>query len=271
MPGRRLIGVALVVIVTSLATPARAEIAGGQGGAGSDSVSSWVIGQGPGGGVRPPTGVTCGAWDEAANLSPEAGVPDIGTVRQDAAGVIWWLYYRFCGTTIQFVWVPKLPPEDLGKLAFDEVVKKLPKPAPQVSPDLALGGYVNFETWLALADPGLITATSTIPGLSATATARVVRIEWHPGDGSMVTYTPFGELPPSPGYTGKAPCGHVYTLPSVKSATGTSDGSFHGTVVLVWDVSWAATDGSSGDLGEASSTSPFVYRVREIQTVGSGG
>jgi hypothetical protein len=181
------------------------------------------------------------------------------------------LYYRICTGTAQYVWVPLLSAGDLGQLAFDEVTKKLPKPTPALSPDLAIGGYVNFETWLSVADPGVVTATAAIPGLSATATALVVRIEWRPGDGSLVTCEPFGRLPPTPGYTGKAPCGHTFTQPSVAKATGTADDRYHGSVTLVWAASWTASNGASGDLGEVSSTVPFVYRVREIRTIGAGG
>jgi len=39
----------------------------------------------------------------------------------------------------------------------------------------------------------------------------------------------------------------------------------------VWAASWTASNGAAGDLGEALSTVPFVYRVREIQTIGDGG
>lgn len=271
MSARKLIAFGLVLATVASASNARAEVSGGQGGAGSDSVTSWVIGNGPGGGVTAPAGATCGPWDASANLSPQSGPADLGTVRQDEAGVVWMLYYRICGSTMQEVWVPVLPPGDLGKLAFDEVTKKLPKPAPALSPDFAVGGYVNFETWLSVADPGVVTATSAIPGLSATATARVVRIEWRPGDGSMVTCEPFGGLPPTPSYTGEAPCGYTFSQPSVAKVTGTSDDRFHGSVTLVWAASWTASNGASGDLGEVSSTVPFVYRVREIQTIGAGG
>ena len=239
----------------------------------SDSVASWVVGNGPGGGVTPARPERrCGPWDQAANLITGGGSPRSrhGPRRTQRASC-GYLYYRICGGIVQFVWVPVLPPGDLGQLAFDEVTKKLPKPTPALSPDLAIGGYVNFETWLSVADPGVVTATSAIPGLSATATARVVRIEWRPGDGSLVTCEPFGGLPPTPGYTGKAPCGHTFTQPSVAKATGTTDDRYHGSVTLVWAASWTASNGASGDLGEASSTVPFVYRVREIQTIGAGG
>ena len=273
MSARKLI-LAAMCLGALVARPAAvdAEGAGGQGGAGGDSVGSWVLVNGPGGGVSPPhPGDACGPWTHGAELTPEAGVPDLGTVRVDGSGVTWNLYYRDCGGLVQFVWVPALSPPELGQLAFDEVTKKLPKPAPALSPDLAIGGYVNFETWLAVADPGVVTATAAIPGLSATATARVVRVEWRPGDGSLVTCEPFGGLPPNPSYTGRAPCGHTFTLPSVATATGATDDRYHGSVTLVWAASWTASNGASGDLGEVSSTVPFVYRVREIQTIGAGG
>ena len=269
MPARRLILAGALIASLVLSDRASAELAGGQGGAGNDSVGSWVIGQGPGGGVRPPAGTSiCTSWkrvvgDRFGQVSANG--------RRDDTGMMWYLHSRICDGVEQFVWVPSLPPAGLGQLAFDEVIKQLPKPTPAVSPDLGVGGYVNFETWLSVADPGVVTATSAIPGLSATATARVVRIEWRPGDGSLVTCEPFGGLPPTPGYTGKAPCGYTFTQPSVAKATGTSDGRFHGSVTLVWAASWTASDGASGDLGEATSTVPFVYRVREIQTIGAGG
>ena len=272
MPAGKLTAMALSVAATVLSsTTAFADLGGAQGGAGGDSVSSWVIGNGPGGGVAQLAGTTCGPWDAAANLSAQSGAADVGTVRQDQSGLAWVLYYRMCGSTMQDVWVPLLPPGDLGRLAFDEVVKKLPKPSPALFPDLAIGGYVNFETWLALTDPGDVTAIAAIPGLSATATARVVRIEWSPGDGSMVRCVPFGALPPTPGYMGRAPCGHTFTQPSLAAVTGSPDDRFHGSVTLVWAASWTSSNGGSGDLGEATSTVPFVYRVREIQTIGAGG
>ncbi|MGD9792056.1 MAG: hypothetical protein AB7V43_01140 [Acidimicrobiia bacterium] len=269
MPSRKLIFAAVLLASLLLSDRASAEVAGGQGGAGHDSVGSWVVGQGPGGGVRPLTGTTvCTAWkrvvgDRFGQISANG--------RIDEAGMMWYLHSRICDDVEQFVWIPQLPPGRLGQLAVDEVIKQLPKPTPSLSPDLGVGGYVNFESWLAVTDPGVVTATSAIPGLSATATARVVRIEWDPGDGSLVLCEPFGGLPPTLGYTGKAPCGHMFTQPSLSKVTGASDDRFHGSVTLVWAASWTASDGTSGDLGEATSTVPFFYRVREIQTIGAGG
>ena len=266
---RRLIVLALLVATVMSPAAASAETSGGQ--VSGNSVSSWVIGAGPGGGVRAPSGSSCSAWDSAANLPAQVGPPDVGTVRQDDAGVIWTLYFRTCGAEVQFVWVPLLDAADIAQLAFDEMLQDLPAPAPRLSPDAGVGGYVHFETWLSVDDPGVVTATSSIPGLSATATARVVRIDWHPGDGALVTCAPFGALPPTPDATGPAPCGHTFTEPSIGSVTGAADDRYHGSVDLVWVASWTATNGESGDLGETTSTTPFVYRVREVQSIGMEG
>ena len=151
--------------------------------------------------MNPPNpGDVCRPRTHGAKLTPEPGAPDVGTIRFDGHGDTWNLYYRDCGGLVQFVWIPALSPPELGQFAFDEVIKKLPKPTPVLSQDLVVGGYVNFETWLAVNDPGVVMATASIPGLSATATARVVRIEWQPGDGSLVTCEPFGGL--SRGFAG---------------------------------------------------------------------
>lgn len=275
MPARAVAVLAASLIgslgAVAVAGPASGE-AGGSFSGGKNAVGAWVVGSGPGGGVRPPSsGAVCSGWDHAAKISSDPGVVDLGTVRTGADGTVWNLYFRDCGTDRQFVWVPDLAPADLGRIAFDEVLRKLPKPAPVLSPDASMGGWVNFETWLAVRDPGVVTATASIPGLSATATARVVSIEWAPGDGAQVECAPFGALPPSPGFIGAAPCGHTYRFPSHPKITGTSDLAFHGSVTLVWQASWSSSTGASGDLGEARSTGPFTYQVREIQTIGVEG
>ena len=50
--------------------------------------------------------------------------------------------------------------------------------------------------------------------------------------------------------------------------TGTNDQRYHGSVTIVWQVSWQATNGATGDLGELRTTTPVRMGVREIQTIG---
>ena len=180
------------------------------------------------------------------------------------------LFARVCdGLVVQAVWVPVLTPEDLSKLAFDDVRQLLPLPTPTLSPDLVHSGYVNFETWLAVRPVDPVSATASIPGLSATVTAAVESIEWSPGDGHVVSCVPWGALPPTPDYVGRAPCGYTYRFPSHPKITHTDDLRYHGQIVLVWHATFAASDGTRGDLGVVRSTTPFAYKVREIQTIGS--
>lgn len=265
MPARILTIVTFVAALSmaASASPAHAGVAGGSGGQGTgDVIEAWVATGGPGGGVRS-GGVSCDAWRHAAEVTPDVSPEDLFTIRMDPDGTIWDLYFRICNGEAVYVWVPRITDVDLGEMAFDQVKKKLPKPAPLLSPDPAVGGWVNFETWLAVNDPGAVTATAQLVNLSATATARVVRIEWTPGDGSpVVVCEPFGSLPPAAGHVGPAPCGHTFSSPSQ---------GFGGSVTMVWSASWTASNGASGDLGEVRTSAPLTYRVREIQTIGVEG
>jgi hypothetical protein len=265
-------GMTALLLAMAMPRAASADGIGGAGGTGGDdAVTVWVASGGPGGGIRDP-GVSCTPWRHASELTPGVGPEDAPTVRIDPSGLIWGLYFRVCAGNAEYVWVPMVTVDVLGTLAFDEVKQKLPKPIPQLSPDPAIGGWVNFETWLAVNDPGPVTATASIVGLSATATARVTRIEWAPGDGSAtLTCQPFGALPPTSKAAGPAPCGHTFKRSSAKSGGGTNDNRFAGQITLVWTASWVGSNGQAGDLGEFRTSVAMNYRVREIQTIGVEG
>jgi hypothetical protein len=81
---------------------------------------------------------------------------------------------------------------------------------PELSPPTI--GYVIIETWLATVDPGPLTATAAIPGLSVTATATVTSTTWSTGDGvgDIVCDGVGVAWTPSAG-DAAAPCGHTYT------------------------------------------------------------
>ena len=267
MPRKRLVTFFAAMAVVLVSTPRADGEGGGAIGGGGNEVVSWVVSNGPGGGVSPPPGeLVCSEWARVVG-----GQYVASQIRIDAAGLEWFLMRRVCGAVQQFVWVPNLPSVSLGSLAFDRIVKLLPVPVVVLSPDVSVGGYVNFESWLSVLDPGVVSASASVPGLSATAVAKVRSVVWRPGDGSSVSCVPFGVLPPSKGFVGPAPCGHTFGAPSTLSAAGFNDGRFHGSVSLVWSVSWSASDGSSGVLGDTLSTVPVLYRVREIQTIGVGG
>lgn len=202
---------------------------------------------------------------------------DVGTVRVDATGMVWDLYYRVCEPEVyQFVWVPVIDPEDLAGSAYDEVRRLVQPPTITLSPGVDATGFVNIETWLAVEpmDPVSATAGPLPSGLAATTTATPVAIEWDTGDASagMITCEPWGAIP-SPGadVSGeRAPCGWTPTVPSTPEF-GVEGGAFTGSVTIVWHVTWTASTGETGDFGELRTSTPTSYRVREIQTVGVSG
>ena len=101
-------GIALSILLPS--TLASAELSGGGGNPG-DTVVSWVIANGPGGGVAPPRpGDVCGSWSQGTGKPGS----DPGGSRVDASGVSWNLFYRDCNGVVQFAWVPAVSPAQFG-------------------------------------------------------------------------------------------------------------------------------------------------------------
>ena len=148
---------------------------------GAPYISSWAVGV-PGGGVRAPAGVVCTAWRPAAEINIQDGAIDVSTVGVDPDGVRRNLYYRDCGSVRQLVWVRDEDPATIAAIALSDLQRRLiVAPVPDLSPPTV--GYVNVETWLATDDPGVLTVTAAIPGLSVTATATVTSTSWSTGDG----------------------------------------------------------------------------------------
>lgn len=258
----------LTVLAVIAALPVLTAPGGGTSdeGDGQTSIDAWVLGDQ----VAPPEGTSsCGPWIPAAEISAEPGVVDVGTVREGADGIIEILYYRDCENRRQFIWVGQYSGEEIAEVAADRVRRLLPRPEVSFAPP-ADSMIVNFETWMAVEPMAEVSATASIPGLSATVVARPVRIEWStgskaPGDPQVIECDLWGS-------TEQASDGCVWTprFPSVQAVTGTDDYRYHGSVSVVWVVSWSASDGSGGSLGELSTTTPTSIAVREIQTIGDG-
>lgn len=235
---------------------------------GAPFISSWAIGV-PGGGVQAPSGVTCTAWRPAAEITVEDGAIDVATVGVDPDGVRRNLYYRDCGPVRQLVWVRDEDPTTLATMALSDLQRRLiVAPVPELSPPTV--GYVNLETWLATADPGQLSATAAIPGLTVTATATVESTEWSTGDGTDITCDGVG-TPWTPGTPDDepAPCGHTYVA---HGSTEYGSTPFTITVTQTWHVTWEASNGAGGDLGTITGPGAAItYEVREIQTIGIQG
>lgn len=239
-------------------------------GGSSAAISAWVVGT-PGGGVRPPSGgVTCTGWRPASEVDPSSQPTDVGGFKVDPDGVTAILYFRDCGSVRQWAWVRQESPEVMARLALRDIQEELLR-APELFLSPPGRGFVNLETWLAVADIGAQSATASIPGRSVTVTATIASTTWvlDVGDGnltSLVCEGPGVAWQPAFGDDVPAPCGLTAT---VASPPGSSPMI---SALITWDVSWRASNGATGSLDPIESAAALVsYRIDEIQTIGTRG
>ena len=235
---------------------------------GAAQISTWVI-SAVNGGVKPPAGTSsCTPWalfDGSTFGGPTANPATINP----ATGLPATIYFRTCGTILQFVYVGPQDPIDLSRAAYQKVASLLPRPEATFSPPIDKM-VVNVETWLGITPSAPITATASIPGLTATVTAAATNIEWATGskvagDTTLISCLPWGSTESS-----QDGCAWTPAYPSVGQVTGTSDLRYHGTVTIIWQVTWQASNGANGTLGDLRTTTPVEMGVHEIQTIGGG-
>src|SRR4051794_40255294 len=248
-------------------------VAGGSQGAettsdssgGAAQISTWVIGA-INGGVHKPVGTSkCTDWRPVTG--PLLAGDSDGTGINPPTNPNLTLYTRLCDGVFQFVFVGPHNPTDVARVAYEKVAKLVPKPQVNFSPP-ADKMVVNFESWLGVTPHVPVTATAAIPGLSATVTARATEIEWTTGskvagDTTVISCQLWGST-----QSAEDGCAWTPAYPSVSKVTGTDDQRYHGAVTIVWHVSWQATNGATGALGELRTTTPVEMGVREIQTIG---
>jgi hypothetical protein len=177
------------------------------------------------------------------------------------------VYFRTCDTILQFVYVGPTDPIDIAETAYQQVSALVHRPQVTFSPPIDTM-IVNFETWLAVTPQQPVTATAAIPGLAATVTAVPTSIEWStgskvPGDTTTIHCQPWGSTQSAHGG-----CTWTPAYPSVGKVTGTTDLHYHGSVTIVWKVTWQATNGVGGTLADLRTTTPVQMTVQEIQTIG---
>lgn len=186
------------------------------------------------------------------------------------------LYSKVCpGQPVTYVWLTAAQaaaaqpsPEELARQAYRQLV--LAVPAIRTSPAVAVPQLVRVPTWLWV-DAGMWSPrsrTAAVPGLSATATARPVRVSWSMGDG--VTVECRGPGTPYRGGQSQASaaspdCGHTYLRPS----TGAPEGIFRVTATVEWVVSWVG-GGQAGTLPALASAASVMVRVTEAQALNDG-
>lgn len=163
---------------------------------------------------------------------------------------------------------PAAPGPDLAELArqaYDEI--PLAFPVPYTSPAIDIRQITGLPTWLWV-DPATWqpqTADVTLAGFTVEVTATPDRLVWDMGDRTApVTCTgPGTAFDPAAGDEQRTDCAHVYQFVSADQP----DGVYRAAATMVWSVTWTASTGATGSLGEASRTTRFDLRVEDLEAV----
>lgn len=219
-------------------------------------------------------------WAEGPNDT----IVELGTERV-VNGVTQKLVWRSCWNMktdflwSEILWMPRYSGEQLSRLfAFDDVKRTVPKPLAQFAPDGRPDAptYVQVPTWFWVPEEQWrtpISATASVPGLSATVTATPRALRFDPGDAKYGSGSVSCGGPGTP-FAGamdlvssRSDCSYVYR--HTPGAAGRD--RWKGAVSIEWDVVWSATDGSGGVLPPIVTTIVRDIDVREIQAVVTKG
>jgi hypothetical protein len=140
-------------------------------------------------------------------------------------------------------------------------------PVPHFSPPNQT--FPNFDTWLWTEELAAQTASATAAGVTITVTAKLTSTRYEinavagtPSRDDGVVITCAGA--PTPYDQRRAP-GEQHTTCAHRFAAPTRDLTIDSTVT--WRVTWTATNGTTGDLGNVERTTTVPYRVQEKLTV----
>jgi hypothetical protein len=184
----------------------------------------------------------------------------------DASGQEWRFFTRTCNGVAEVQPFPVVSGRDVGKSLVSEVVKRLPKPRAAFAPPIDKM-IVNFETWFGVTPVNPVSVDGSTLTVSATLTATPNHIELNTGttiwgDTTTIVCDLWGSIEyPANG------CTWTPTYPSVPKVTGTEDLRYHGSVTIIWDLAWTASDGTSGTFQQLRTTTPMLTMVLEIQTL----
>ncbi len=234
--------------VVFVGTPGDSQPGGSSGGDGSVTCGMFDI-TGVAG-----SGITLGVGDAA--VDPVVGDPYIVVCRNADDVVVYQrvIYYQPNTVTVDAA--------TLARQAYREL--PLLYPQPYTAPPANVSQLVGVRTWFWIDSNQWQprTATASVPGLSATVTARPTVVRWDTGDGVIVTCngpgTPYD--PNRADELQRSDCSHVFEHDGIHDVRAT----------IVWEVRWAASDGTTGTLPDVTRATQFTLQAQERQAVING-
>lgn len=179
--------------------------------------------------------------------------------------------------------VPKpAPPPDPALLAATATkMLKLPALQPQLGPG-ADKAVVHKPLWLWVDDPGVLTSSLSLRGVTVTVNARITKTTWHTGEpiqrpGSLdreeaiVTCDGPGQPPPpaaslpADALNWKPACGYAYHWKSTPKRTN-GTGTWQVSVTTEWTADWTSNVGPHGAI-VMDMTSNTTINVLELRSV----
>jgi hypothetical protein len=181
-------------------------------------------------------------------------------------------YRKICSdsagrTSGVIVWAPqRVDPQQLAQQARDEV--PAPSPTIRMNPPADRGEVTNVEAWLWIAPSQWqpVTASASAGNITVTTTATPDHVVWDMGNGDTVTCNGPGKPYDTsrPASEQSTDCGYTYE----RSPASQSDGRYHVTATVYYQVAWSATGVAAGGvLAPITQSSTVAIRVSEIQAL----
>ena len=187
------------------------------------------------------------------------------------------------GSALGSIWVvngqpPPPPPPDPAVVAA-QAGSQLQLATPTLTFSPAANAYVKFPEWLAINatiwHPFTTSATACNAGgcTTVTATATPTYVTWDTGDRVAPTVCNYPGTPYRPNVPfseQSTQCSHTYGTSSYgqPSPDGSpNDAAFPIIATVVWNVTWAGPDGSTGQLAAINTQGTSTLKVEQIESV----
>lgn len=178
-------------------------------------------------------------------------------------------------TTGLIVWRQiTIDPRDVARRALSSA--PLNSPSLHMNPSSDHVQIVGLPIWLSIGANNWtpVSTSASEGGITATTTARPVRVIWETGDGNTTNCNGPGATydPNLPENVQHSDCTYAYRM----SSAGMPNGHYRLSATEEWHVTWVATGvpagmSASGDLGVVRRTTNTSIRVGEIQTLNGKG